>query len=103
MVQQALEESLKKNELIFSTYYDIKESVQDEKISVEYIQSDEDTLLKRLMRDKLNSDEYDDFEKLLDEAGNNAWKKEIDFLGTRGGMIEHIWCKYGIDKRKFSV
>ena len=103
LVQQALEESLKKNELIFSTYYDIKESVQDEKISVEYIQSDEDTLLKRLMRDKLNSDEYDDFEKLLDEAGNNAWKKEIDFLGTRGGMIEHIWCKYGIDKRKFSV
>ena len=102
LVQQALEESLKKNELIFSTYYDIKESVQDEKISVEYIQSDEDTLLKRLMRDKLNSDEYDDFEKLLDEAGNNAWKKEIDFLGTRGGMIEHIWCKYGIDKRKFS-
>ena len=103
LVQQALEESLKKNELIFSTYYDIKESIQDEKISVEYIQSDEDTLLKRLMRDKLNSDEYDDFKKLLDEAGNNAWKKEIDFLGTRGGMIEHIWCKYGIDKRKFSV
>ncbi len=61
------------------------------------------TLLKRLMRDKLNSDEYDDFEKLLDEAGNNAWKKEIDFLGTRGGMIEHIWCEHGIDKRKFSV
>ena len=55
------------------------------------------------MRDKLNSDEYDDFEKLLDETGNNAWKKEIDFLGTRGGMIEHIWCEHGIDKRKFSV
>lgn len=103
LVQQALEEILKKIELIFSTYCDIKESVQDEKISVEYIQSDEDTLLKRLMRDKLNSDEYDDFEKLLDEAGNNAWKKEIDFLGTRGGMIEHIWCEHGIDKRKFSV
>lgn len=48
---------------------------------MEYIQSDEDTLLKRLMRDKLNSDEYDDFEKLLDETGNNAWKKEIDFWG----------------------
>ena len=44
LVQQALEEILKKNELIFSTYCYIKESVQDEKISVEYIRSDEDTL-----------------------------------------------------------
>lgn len=103
LVQQALEEILKKNELIFSTYCDIKESVQDEKISVEYIQSDEDTLLKRLMRDKLNSDEYDDFEKLLDEAGNNAWKKEIDFLGTGDGMVEHIWRESGTDKWRFSV
>ena len=27
------------------------------------------------MRDKLNSDEYDDFEKLLDEAGNKCMEK----------------------------
>lgn len=34
-------------------------------MSVEYIQSDEDTLLKKLMREKLNSDEYANFENYL--------------------------------------
>lgn len=31
------------------------------------------------MREKLNSDEYANFEKLLNEAGNSAWKEQIDF------------------------
>lgn len=62
-----------------------------------------DTLLKNLMRKNLNSDEYVEFEKLLDEAGINAWREQVDFLGRGDGMIEHIWCEYGIDKRRFSV
>ena len=49
------------------------------------------------------SDEYVEFEKLLDEAGINAWREQVDFLGRGDGMIEHIWCEYGIDKRRFSV
>ena len=38
-----------------------------------------------------------------DEAGINAWREQVDFLGRGDGMIEHIWCEYGIDKRRFSV
>ena len=103
LVQQVLERTLKENDLIFNTYCDIKKLIKDEKMSVEYIQSDEDTLIKRLMRGKLNSDEYNDFEKLLDEAGNSAWKEELNFMGWGNGMIEHIWREYGTDKRKYSV
>ena len=51
----------------------------------------------------LTTDEYVEFEKLLDEAGINAWREQVDFLGRGDGMIEHIWCEYGIDKRRFSV
>ena len=88
---------------IFNTYCAIKELIKDEPISVDYVQSEEDTLLKNLMRKNLNSDEYVEFEKLLDEAGINAWREQVDFLGRGDGMIEHIWCEYGIDKRRFSV
>lgn len=55
------------------------------------------------MRKNLNSDEYVEFKKLLDEAGINAWREQVDFGGLGDGMIEHIWCEHGIDKRKFSV
>ena len=103
LVQQVLERTLKNNDTIYITYCDIKTLIKNEAMSVEYIQSDEDTLLKKLMREKLNSDEYANFEKLLNEAGNSAWKEQIDFLGSGDGMIEHIWCEYGIDKRRFSV
>ena len=103
LVQQVLERTLKNNDTIYITYCDIKTLIKNEAMSVEYIQSYEDTLLKKLMREKLNSDEYANFEKLLNEAGNIAWKEQIDFLGSGDGMIEHIWCEYGIDKRRFSV
>lgn len=103
LVQQVLEKTLKKNDSIFNTYCAIKELIKDEPISVDYVQSEEDTLLKNLMRKNLNSDEYVEFEKLLDEAGINAWREQVDFLGRGDGMIEHIWCEYGIDKRRFSV
>ena len=46
---------------------------------------------------------YFEIGKLLDEAGINAWREQVDFLGRGDGMIEHIWCEYGIDKRRFSV
>lgn len=72
LVQQVLEKTLKKNDSIFNTYCAIKELIKDEPISVDYVQSEEDTLLKNLMRKNLNSDEYVEFEKLLDEAGINA-------------------------------
>lgn len=55
------------------------------------------------MRKKLNSNEYIEFEKLLDEAGMNSWREELDFLGLGDGMIEHIWCEHGIDKRRFPI
>ena len=103
LVQQVLEKTLKKNDSIFNTYCAIKELIKDEPISVDYVQSEEDTLLKNLMRKHLNSDEYVEFEKLLDEVGINAWREQVDFLGRGDGMIEHIWCEYGIDKRRFSV
>jgi hypothetical protein len=103
LVQQVLERTLKNNDTIYITYCDIKTLIKNEAMSVEYIQSDEDTLLKKLMREKLNSDEYANFEKLLNEAGNSAWKEQIDFLGSGDGMIEHIWSEFGTDKRKFSV
>ena len=103
LVQQVLERTLKNNDTIYITYCDIKTLIKNEAMSVEYIQSYEDTLLKKLMREKLNSDEYANFEKLLNEAGNIAWKEQIDFLGSGDGMIEHIWSEFGTDKRKFSV
>ena len=39
----------------------------------------------------------------LMKRGINAWKKEIDFLGTGDGMVEHIWRESGTDKWRFSV
>lgn len=103
LVQQVLEKTLKKNDSIFNKYCATKELIKDESISVDYVQSEEDTLLKNLMRKNLNSDEYVEFKKLLDEAGINAWREQVDFGGLGDGMIEHIWCEHGIDKRKFSV
>ena len=103
LVQQVLEKTLKKNDSIFNTYCAIKELIKGESMGVDYVQTEEDTLLKNLMRKNLNSDEYVEFEKLLDEAGINAWREQVDFLGRGDGMIEHIWCEHGIDKRRFSV
>ena len=53
LVQQVLEKTLKKNDSIFNTYCAIKELIKDEPISVDYVQSEEDTLLKNLMRKNL--------------------------------------------------
>ena len=64
LVQQVLEKTLKKNDSIFNTYCAIKELIKDEPISVDYVQSEEDTLLKNLMRKNLNSDEYVEFEDI---------------------------------------
>lgn len=103
LVQQVLDRTLKRIDLIYNTYCDIKELLKDEPISLDYIQSDEDTLLKKLMREKLNSDEYDNFEILFDEAGNSAWEEQVKFLGLGEGMIDHIWYECGNDKRKRTV
>lgn len=46
---------------------------------------------------------YDDDVFSTDEAGMNAWREELDFLGPGDGMIEHIWCEHGKDKRRFPV
>lgn len=47
---------------------------------------------------------YDDDDVFsTDEAGMNAWREEADFLVKGDGMIEHIWCEYGIDKRRFPI
>lgn len=53
LVLPILEKTLKKNDTIYKAYCDIKTLINDEIISVEYMQEDNDTLLKRLMRDKL--------------------------------------------------
>lgn len=45
---------------------------------------------------------YDDVFS-TDEAGMIAWREELDFLGPGDGMIEHIWCEHGIDKRRFPI
>lgn len=103
LVQQVLEKTLNKAESIFKAYCDIKNLIKDEAISVDYIQSDGDTLLKSLMREKLNRDDYVRFEKLLDEAGDNAWQKQVRFLGLGEDMIEHIWCEHGTDKKKYPI
>lgn len=103
LVKQVLEKKLKKNDSIFNTYCAIKELIKNESIGVDYVQSDEDTLLKRLMRENLNSGEYVEFEKLLVEAGISAWREQADFLGLGDDMIEHIWCEHGTSKRKYPV
>ena len=103
LVQQILENTLKKNDAIFKVYCDIKKFMNNEKVNVEYIQEDDDTLLKRLMREKLNSDEYVAFEELLDEAGIVAFKEEMEFLGNNASMIEHYWMEWGTEKRKCPI
>ena len=47
------------------------------------------------MREKLNSDEFLNFEKLLNETGNTAFVEEMEFLADRNSMNEHLWeeCK----------
>lgn len=50
---------------------------------MEYIQSDEDTLLKRLMRDKLNSDEYDDLKNYLMKRAIMHGRKKLTFGDKR--------------------
>lgn len=80
LVQQVLENTLKKNDRVYKAYCDIKKIMNNEIISVEYLQEDADTLLRRLMREKLSSDEYVVFEELLEEAGFSAWKEEMGFF-----------------------
>lgn len=97
LVQQVVENVIKRNNVVFQVYCDIKPLLENEDISVEYVQ-DDDTLIKRLMKEKLNSDEYAIFEELLEEAGNAAWKEEIDFLSSRSSMLEHFWVEIENDK-----
>ena len=84
-----------KNDVVYKAYCDIKPLIENEEISVEYIQDEEDALLKALMREKLNSDEFLNFEKLLNETGNTAFVEEMEFLADRNSMNEHLWeeCK----------
>ena len=103
LVLPILEKTLKKNDTIYKAYCDIKSLINDEIISVEYMQEDNDTLLKRLMRDKLNSDEYTVFEELLGEASSDAFKEEMNFLSSGELMIEHYWKEIGIEKRKYPI
>ena len=62
LVQQVVENVIKRNNVVFQVYCDIKPLLENEDISVEYVQ-DDDTLIKRLMKEKLNSDEYAIFEE----------------------------------------
>lgn len=95
LIQSLLEKALSKNDVVYKAYCDIKPYIENEEISVEYIQDEEDTLLKALMREKLNSDEFRNFEKLLNETGNTAFVEEMEFLADRNSMNEHLWeeCK----------
>ena len=99
LVQPILEKVLSKNEAVYNVYFDIKPLIENEEISVEYIQDDEDTLLKTLMKEKLNSDEFMNFEELLNEAGNTAFIEEMNFLADRNSMNEHLWTEYGEAKK----
>lgn len=103
LVQQVLENTLKKNDRVYKAYCDIKKFMNNEIISVEYLQEDADTLLRRLMREKLSSDEYVVFEELLEEAGSSAWKEEMDFLANGTSLIEHYWREIGTEKRKYPI
>ena len=93
LVQQALEDILKENDIIFQAYNEIKPLIENEKMSVAYILDDDETLFKRLMREKLNADDFSAFEKLMEKAGIAAWNKEMDFLMDQSCMIEHFWCE----------
>ena len=94
MVLQVLEKTLIKYDSIFKAYCDIKPLIENEKISIEYIQEDEtETLFKRLMNEKLNFDDFMKFEELLDEAGSIAWTEEYNFLKDTTSMNEHFWVK----------
>lgn len=99
LVQPILEKVLSKNDAVYKVYCDIKPLIENEEISVEYIQDDEDTLLKTLMKEKLNSDEFMNFEELLNEAGNTAFIEEMNFLADRNSMNEHLWTEYGEAKK----
>lgn len=99
LVQPILEKVLSKNDAVYKVYCDIKPLIENEEISVEYIQDDEDTLLKTLMKEKLNSDEFMNFEELLNETGNTAFIEEMNFLADRNSMNEHLWTEYGEAKK----
>ena len=89
-----MEKTLIKNDSVFQVYCDIKPLIENEKLSVEYIQEDEqETLFKRLMKERLNSDGFVKFEELLDEAGRIAWTEEMSILGDYDTMKEHYWVK----------
>lgn len=47
------------------------------------------------MREKLNSNEFLSFEKLLYETGDAASVEEMEFLANRNSMNAHLWeeCK----------
>lgn len=95
LVQQVLEKILRKNDSVFRAYCDIKPLIESENISVDYIQEDEnETLLKKLMNEKLNFDEFAEFEVLLAEAGAVAGNEEIKFLSCYTSMKDHFWVKY---------
>ena len=103
LVQQMLEKVLKSNDLIFQRYCGIKSLIENEDISVDYIHEEDETLLKKLMREKLSIEEFAIFEELLFEAGNVAFQEELKFLSEKNSMIEHLWVEYGRNtERKYS-
>lgn len=98
LVQQVLESILKKDAIVFQEYCNIKPLIVDENLSVEYLDDDE-TLLKNLMREKLNSAEFETFTELLNKASDEAWKKEMKFLADEGNMKEHFWKEHVKDNK----
>lgn len=95
LIQHILEKVFKENAAVFHAYCDVKTLIENEDISVEYIQDDDETLFKSLMREKLDSDEFRSFEALLVNAGDLAFNEEMSFLSSRSSMTEHFWVERG--------
>lgn len=92
-VLQRLEKVLKENDVVFQIYCEIKPLIENEEIDVDYLQDCEETLLKKLMRDKLSSNEFENFIELLDTAGKIVDYEERKFLVDMSSMSEHFWVK----------
>lgn len=100
LVQQVLEDVLKKDDEIFKVYCENKPLIENEDISVSYIDEKDETLLKHLMRERLDDNVFMAFEKLLDKAGEKVLKTELEFLAEEFCMAEHFWVEYNSENKK---
>lgn len=96
LIRQVFEQVFKKNDEVFRTYCDIKSLIENEEICAEDIE-DDDTLLKKLMIEKLDFDVIKIFEELLKEARDIAVDKENDILCDNNSMGEHFRIEYSTD------